>query len=223
MKSMGSTIFKLRTPICPKLALLLVVVLHYYAIASFGSDPDPVQDFCIPTTGIVGCKNSSAATVDDFVFSGIKFPGKFGETGLSAQPVNVNGFPGLNTLGMSFVRADFEVGGINVPHFHPRATEIAFVLEGSIYSGFVDTNNRIYAKVIEKGEVMVFPRGLLHFQMNVGDKPATIFGSFDSQNPGLIRVPNAVFGAGIEGKLLEKAFGLNSKEIAKLKRKFAPH
>ncbi|XWS75328.1 hypothetical protein CRYUN_Cryun01aG0077000 [Craigia yunnanensis] len=70
---------------------------------------------------------------------------------------------------------------------------------------------------------MVFPRGLLHFQMNVGDTPATILRSFDSQNPGLLRIPNAVFGSGIEDKLLEKAFGLNAKEIAKLRRKFAPH
>ena len=181
-----------------KPALLLVIFLHNYAIATLGSDPDPVQDFCIPNTGIAAYKNSSAATVEDFVFSGIKFPGKFSETGLAAKPVNVNIFPGLNTLGMSFVRADFEVGGINVPHFHPRATEIAFVLEGRVYSGFIDTNNRIFAKVIEKGEVMVFPRGLLHFQMNVGDTSATILGSFDSQNPGLLRIPNAVFGSGIE-------------------------
>ncbi|XP_012457884.2 germin-like protein subfamily 3 member 2 [Gossypium raimondii] len=207
---------------CPKLPLLLVLFL-YYAITSLGSDPDPVQDFCIPSTGIAACKNSSAATVEDFVFSGIKFPGKFSETGLAATSVNVNIFPGLNILGMSFVRADFEVGGINMPHFHPRATEIAFVLEGKIYSGFVDTENRIFAKVIEKGEVMVFPKGLLHFQMNVGDMPATILGSFDSQNPGLVRIPNAVFGSGIEEKLLEKAFGLNSKEIAKLRKRFAPH
>ncbi|XP_021296677.1 germin-like protein subfamily 3 member 2 [Herrania umbratica] len=207
-----------------KPALLLAIFLHNYAIiATLASDPDPVQDFCIPQTGIATCRNSSAVTVEDFVFSGIKFPGKFSETGLAAKPVNVNVFPGLNTLGMSFVRADFEVGGINVPHFHPRATEIAFVLQGRVYSGFVDTENRIYAKVIEKGEVMVFPRGLLHFQMNVGDTPATLLGSFDSQNPGLLRIPNAVFGTGIEEKLLEKAFGLSAKEIANLRRKFAPH
>ncbi|WRX12189.1 Cupin 1 - like 6 [Theobroma cacao] len=207
-----------------KPALLLAIFLHNYAIiATLASDPDPVQDFCIPQKGIATCRNSSVVTVEDFVFSGIKLPGKFSETGLAAKPVNVNVFPGLNTLGMSFVRADFEVGGINVPHFHPRATEIAFVLQGRVYSGFVDTENRIYAKVIEKGEVMVFPRGLLHFQMNVGDTPATILGSFDSQNPGLLRIPNAVFGTGIEEKLLEKAFGLSAKEIANLRRKFAPH
>ncbi|WRX12185.1 Cupin 1 - like 5 [Theobroma cacao] len=207
-----------------KPALLLAIFLHNYAIiATLASDPDPVQDFCIPQKGIATCRNSSVVTVEDFVFSGIKLPGKFSETGLAAKPVNVNVFPGLNTLGMSFVRADFEVGGINVPHFHPRATEIAFVLQGRVYSGFVDTENRIYAKVIEKGEVMVFPRGLLHFQMNVGDTPATILGSFDSQNPGLLRISNAVFGTGIEEKLLEKAFGLSAKEIANLRRKFAPH
>ena len=51
-----------------------------------------------------------------------------------------------------------------MPHFHPRATEIAYVLEGRVYSGFVDTNNEVFAAVIEKGEVMVFPRGLVHFR-----------------------------------------------------------
>ncbi|PKI44316.1 hypothetical protein CRG98_035298 [Punica granatum] len=122
---------------------------------------------------------------------------------------------------MSFVRADLEPGGINPPHFHPRATEIVFVLEGKVYSGFVDTQNRVFSRVIEKGEVMVFPRGLLHFQMNVGYERATILGSFDSQNPGLQRIANAVFGSGIEEGLLEKAFGLSPKELAKLRRKFA--
>lgn len=197
-----------------------VFLLHGYVILA--SDPDPVHDFCIPNTHSAThgpCKNSSLATVEDFIFSGIKYPGKFSETGLSSIPVNVNNFPGLNTLGMSLVRADFEVGGVNVPHFHPRATEVAFVLEGKLYSGFVDTQNRVFAKVIEKGEVMVFPRGVVHFQMNVGDKPAAILGSFNSQNPGLMKIPTAVFGCEIKEELLEKAFGLSGKEISKLRKK----
>lgn len=128
-------------------------------------------------------------------------------------------FPGLNTLGMSFVRADFEPGAINVPHYHPRATETAFLLKGTMYSGFVDSQNRVYAKVIEEGEVMVFPKGLLHFQMNVGEGKATILGSFNSQNPGVVRIPAAVFGSGIDEELLEKAFGLNSKDTGKIRKK----
>ncbi|KAE9451257.1 hypothetical protein C3L33_16831, partial [Rhododendron williamsianum] len=169
--------------LCLKASISLGFKSNRLSSGALASDPDPVQDFCIPNTEILHsnfhqCKNASAATVDDFVFSGIKNPGKkLGKSDFLAMPVNA-------------------------------ATETAFVLEGKIYSGFIDSKNRVFAKVIEKGEVMVFPRGLLHFQMNVGDSPATIFGSFDSQNPGLVKIPNAVFGSEIEEELLEKAFGL---------------
>ncbi|CAL5210136.1 unnamed protein product [Lathyrus oleraceus] len=202
-----------------KISILLVLI--FFITSSFCSDPDPVLDFCIAKPQ-ESCKNSSTATIEDFTFSGIKLPGNFKQTGFSSLGVNSNVFPGLNTLGVSFVRADFDVGGVNVPHFHPRATEVAIVMEGKIYSGFVDTKNKIFAKVLEKGEVMVFPRGLVHFQMNVGDVPATIFGSFDSQNPGLMKIPNVVFGSEIKDELLEKAFGFNSKELSKLKKRFSP-
>nr|KYP65580.1 Germin-like protein subfamily 3 member 2 [Cajanus cajan] len=85
-----------------------------------------------------------------------------------------------------------------------------------------DTKNKVFAKVLEKGEVMVFPKGLVHFQMNVGDESATILGNFNSQNSGLMRIPNVVFGFDIKEELLEKAFGLGSKELSKLKKKFSP-
>lgn len=97
------------------------------------------------------------------------------------------------------------------------------MLEGMIYSGFVDSRNRVFAKVLERGEVMVFPRGLLHFQMNVGDSKATILGSFNSQNPGLVKIPSAVFGSDIKEEVLEKVFGLSGKELAKLRKKFSPN
>ncbi|KAJ6317325.1 hypothetical protein OIU76_012962 [Salix suchowensis] len=179
-------------------AVLFAVLLH--GRVTLASDPDPVRDFCIANTDSatnIPCKNSSDATVEDFIFSGIKSRGRFSETGLASIPVNVNSFPGLNTLGVSLVRADFEAGGVNVPHFHPRATEVAYVLEGKIYSGFVDTKNKVFAKVLEK------------------DKPAAILGSFDSENPGLMKIPAAVFGCGIKEELLEKAFGLTAKDISK--------
>ena len=131
-------------------------------------------------------------------------------------------FRGLSTLGMSFARADLKEGGVNVPHFHPRAAEIAYVVKGRVYSGFVNSTNRAFAKVIEAGEVMVYARGLVHFQMNVGESPATIIGSFNSQNPGIQRIPNALFGAGVSDELLEKAFGLTPLGVSSIRRKFLP-
>ncbi|GFQ06052.1 germin-like protein subfamily 3 member 2 [Phtheirospermum japonicum] len=185
------------------------------------SDPDPVHDFCISDT-LSQCKNPKLVTPDDFIFSGIKSPGNFSDLGLSATSVNPTTFPGLNTLGMSFVRADLNPGGINPPHFHPRATETIYVIQGKVYSGFVDSTNRAFAKVIEQGDVMVFPRGLVHFQMNVGKSPATVFGCFNSQNPGTMKIPNVMFGSGIDDELLEKAFGLGLKQISKMRGRFLP-
>lgn len=96
------------------------------------------------------------------------------------------------------------------------------MVKGSVYSGFVDSGNRLFARVIEEGEVMVFPKGLVHFQMNVGDESATIFCSLNSQNPGLQKIPSAIFGSGINEELLEKAFGMSHKQIGTMRRRFDP-
>ncbi|XP_047316187.1 germin-like protein subfamily 3 member 2 [Impatiens glandulifera] len=208
-----------------KMILLLVIFTFSTYNLSLASDPDPVTDYCIPevassSSPLQQCKNSSSVNVEDFVFNGIKDSGSLKKTGFSAYSVNSTVFPSLNTLGMSFVRADFDVGGVNVPHYHPRATEVVYVLEGEVYSGFVDTQNRVLAKVIKKGEVMVFPKGLVHFQMNVGKRQATLLGSFNSQSPGTVRIANAIFGSEIDEGLLKKAFGMDSKEIKKMRKRF---
>ncbi|KAK9696970.1 hypothetical protein RND81_08G007100 [Saponaria officinalis] len=206
-----------------KLMLLFIFALSFpfHILFVSGSDPDPVQDFCVPSSGL-DSECTTHVTVSDFIYSGIKFPGNFShtETGFISSGVNVKTFPGLNTLGMSMVRADFDVGGVNVPHYHPRATEMGYVLEGRFYAGFVDTQGTLFAKVIEKGEVMVFPRGMLHFQMNIADSPATIIGSLDSQNPGLMKIPSSIFGTDIKEELLQKAFHMSSRELRSLKKRF---
>ncbi|XP_010543490.1 PREDICTED: germin-like protein subfamily 3 member 2 [Tarenaya hassleriana] len=212
--------------------LLLLVILSFHVYLTTSSDPDPIQDFCIPKpisshhhrhfSTSPPCKNSSEVTTEDFIFSGLKSAGKFSQTGFATIPVSPLNFPGLNTLGMSFVRADFKVGAINPPHFHPRATEISHVVKGRVYSGFVDSDNRVYARVVEEGEIMVFPKGLVHFQMNVGDFPATVFASLNSQSPGVQKIPAAVFGSGIDEELLVKAFGLSPKQIGTMKKRFEP-
>lgn len=211
---------------------LTILLLASFFVLSL-SDSDPTQDFCIPDPGpapnrikfthlpTYPCKDPSNVTADDFTFSNITNPGLFSpSTGFSGIAVNPTLFPALHTLGMSFARADFDIGGFNPPHYHPRATETALVVSGSIYSGFVDSSGKVYAKVVKKGEVVVFPRGMVHFQMNVGDETATIFGSFNSENPGLIRLPGTLFGSGMKEELLEKAFDLSAKEVERLKRRF---
>lgn len=212
----------------------IIFLIFSFFLCYIQADPDTLQDYCVPDTkrgtlqtsriDMLPCKKPREVTPEDFVFSGVvRCSENFSDTGLAAVAVNPTLFPGLNTLGMSFVRADLNAGGgINPPHYHPRATEIAYVVRGRVYSGFVDSANRVFAKVIEQGEVMVFPRGLVHFQMNVGETTATIFGSFNSQNPGTQKIPATVFGSGINDELLEKAFGLSIEQIGKIRKRFLP-
>ncbi|PIN01271.1 hypothetical protein CDL12_26221 [Handroanthus impetiginosus] len=208
--------------------VLIATLLHHSSGLSNSEEkfqPRTPSRFCIPApkSNPEPCKNPRLVTPDDFIFSGIKSPTRnFSDMGFSSIPVNPTTFPGLNTLGMSFVRADLRSGGINPPHFHPRATETVYVLQGKVYSGFVDSTNRVFAKVIEQGDVMVFPRGLVNFQMNVGKSNATIFCCCNSQNPRMQKIPNVVIGSGINDELLEKAFGLSTGEISKMKRRFLP-
>jgi quercetin dioxygenase-like cupin family protein len=138
--------------------------------------------------------------------------------------VNVDQIPGLNTLGISLARIDFAPYGENPPHIHPRGTEILVVLEGSLYVGFVTSNpeNRLFSKVLNKGNIFVFPIGLIHFQFNVGHTNAIALSGLSSQNVGVITIANAVFGSNppINPDVLSKAFQLDNKIIEYLQKIF---
>jgi quercetin dioxygenase-like cupin family protein len=138
--------------------------------------------------------------------------------------VNVDQILGLNTLGISIVRIDYAPYGQNPPHTHPRATEILVVLEGTLYVGFVTSNpeNCFFSKVLNKGDVFVFPIGLIHFQFNVGKTNAIALASLSSQNPGVITIADAVFGSNppINPDVLAKAFALDQKVVENLQKVF---
>jgi len=210
------------------------IVIFSLAISfAYASDPSPLQDFCVATNDPNGvlfvngrfCKDPKLAKPEDFSFSGLQIPGNTSNlVGSSVTPVNVAQIPGLNTLGISLVRIDYAPNGQNAPHTHPRASEILFVAEGTLYVGFVTSNpdNRLISKVLRKGDVFVFPQGLIHFQMNVGSTNAVAFAGLSSQNPGVITIANAVFGSNppISDDLLTRAFQLDKKTVDRLQAIF---
>ncbi|XP_058103615.1 putative germin-like protein 2-1 [Magnolia sinica] len=211
--------------------LLLTFLAFTFSFAA-ASDPSPLQDFCVAlnnsevlVNGFV-CKDPKEVQADDFFFTGLDKPGNTdNKVGSFVTPVNVAQIPGLNTLGVSLARIDFAPYGLNPPHTHPRATEILTVLEGTLYVGFVTSNteNRFITKTLHKGDVFVFPEGLIHFQFNIGDTNAIAIAGFGSQNPGTITIANAVFGSNppISDDVLAKAFQVDKKIIDYLQSQFA--
>ena len=171
------------------------------------------------------CKDSATVTADNFFFSGLNIPGNTAtnKLGSSVNLVNVDKLPGLKTLGISLARLDFVPYGLNPPHTHPRSTEILVVIEGTLLVGFVTSNpNKLFTKFLNKGDVFVFPIGLIHFQFNIGQTNAIAFAGLSSQNPGLITIANAVFGSNppITVDILAKAFQLDKNVVDYLQKQF---
>ncbi|RVW18882.1 putative germin-like protein 2-1 [Vitis vinifera] len=76
--------------------------------------------------------------------------------------------------------------------------------------------------VLYKGDVFVFPEGLIHFQLNVGKTKAVAIAALSSQNPGVITIANAVFGSkpAISADVLTKAFQVDKKVVDYLQSQF---
>ncbi|KAJ9177420.1 hypothetical protein P3X46_012642 [Hevea brasiliensis] len=213
--------------------LVAFVLLALSSSFAFAFDPSPLQDFCVaindPKDGVFVngkfCRDPMLATANDFSFSGLNIPGNTSnQVGSNVTLLNVDKIPGLNTLGISIARIDFApYGGLNPPHIHPRATEILVVLEGTLYVGFVTSNpNRLITKVLNAGDVFVFPIGLIHFQFNIGNTNAVAIAGLSSQNPGVITIANAVFGSNppINPDVLAKAFQLDKNVVNYLQKQF---
>ncbi|XP_031280839.1 germin-like protein subfamily 1 member 17 [Pistacia vera] len=212
--------------------LLACVFLALASSFASAFDPSPLHDFCVaiddPLHGVFVngkfCKDPKLVKADDFSFS-VKMPGNTNNpVGSNVTAVNVQQIPGLNTLGISAARIDFAPYGQNPPYTHPRATEILVVLEGTLLVGFVTSNpnNTLISKVLNKGDVFVFPIGLIHFQFNIGKTNAIAIAALSSQNPGVITIANAVFGSdpAIDPGFLARPFQLDKYVVKGLQAKF---
>ncbi|XWS42633.1 hypothetical protein CRYUN_Cryun16bG0030600 [Craigia yunnanensis] len=203
--------------------LVVFALLAFACSLASASDASPLQDFCVAINDTKNgvfvngkfCKDPKLAGADDFFYSGLNIPGNTSNlVGSNVTTVNVDQIPGLNTLGISLVRIDYApYGGLIPPHTHPRGTEILVVVEGTLYVGFVtsNTDNRLFTKVLNPGDVFVFPIGLIHFQFNIGKSRAVAFAGLSSQNAGVITIAKAVFGSDppINPDVLTKAFQLD--------------
>jgi quercetin dioxygenase-like cupin family protein len=192
------------------------------------SDPSPINDYC-PTdfnstlvSNFLPCK--PVATVSDFYFTG------FRADAATNNPLGFGfilgfasgSYPGLNTLGLAVAKVNYAKGGVSSPHTHPRASEVITVLKGEVYVGFVDTNGKLFAVTLKESDVFVFPQGLVHFQLNVGEKPAATLAVFNAQNPGVQPMPSSLFGStpAIRSDVLAKAFGISEKEAISIQKGF---
>ncbi|KAG2380016.1 Auxin-binding protein [Vigna angularis] len=94
-----------------------------------------------------------------------------------------------------------------------------FVFSGQITAGFM-TPFHLYMKTLKPGDVMVFPQGQLHFQVNSGKGKATAFLAFSSANPGAQLLDLLLFGNSLPSDVIAQTTFLDVEQVKKLKARF---
>ncbi|XP_021855643.1 auxin-binding protein ABP19a-like [Spinacia oleracea] len=184
-------------------------------------------DFCVGDTTLprgpqgFACKDSANVTTDDFVYTGFR-----GERTTSTNVYRfnvtlafVNQFPALNGLGISMARLDLGVGGVIPVHSH-RTSEVIIVTRGSILAGFIDARNNAYYRRLEVGDVMIFPKSMLHFQVNVGSIPAIAIVSLNGANPAVQFTMNSLFAGNLPANMAEQITLLSNEEVTRMRGLF---
>ncbi|KOM57068.1 auxin-binding protein ABP19a-like [Vigna umbellata] len=202
----------------------MIYIFVVLALLSCTSDA-AVNDFCVADLkgpdGPSGyqCKPPKTVTVDDFVFSGLVAGNTTNTFNAALTSAFVTDFPGVNGLGVSAARLDIAKGGSIPMHTHPGATELLIMVEGQITAGFM-TPFAVYTKTLKPGDVMVFPQGQLHFQVNSGKGKATAFLAFSSANPGAQLLDLLLFGNSLPSDVIAQTTFLDVAQVKKVKGRF---
>ncbi|KAJ7654320.1 RmlC-like cupin domain-containing protein [Mycena rosella] len=109
-----------------------------------------------------------------------------GAKGGSILLATVDDFPILEELGISGGVSFIEPCGLNIPHLHPRASEMLTVIEGILDTGFVQENgfNTVVETQLGQYQATVFPMGSMHYQQNPTCSPAAFVAGLSSEDPG---------------------------------------
>ena len=78
---------------------------------------------------------------------------------------------------------------MNTPHTHPRATEFLFLVNGQMDAGFIEENGaRFVVNTLTQGQGTIFPKGSIHYQLNLGCEPITFVAALNDEDPGVNQV-----------------------------------
>lgn len=115
----------------------------------------------------------------------------------TVKVANLGNVPVLAGEGVSYALVEIDACGLNLPHHHPRAAELGYIIKSetatSVRHAFVEENEgRLIVNDIGEGQVALVPAGLVHFVQNMGCSPATFLAAFGSEDPGVLTTSTQV-------------------------------
>ncbi|KAG9458991.1 hypothetical protein H6P81_003499 [Aristolochia fimbriata] len=186
--------------------------------AIYASDPDLISDFLVPPNATNVDGNFFTYTGFRALAGGDPVPKAFAVTKATKAE-----FPALDGQSVSYAVLAFPPNSINPPHTHPRSGELLLLISGALDVGFVDTAGKLFTQTLQAGDMFVFPKGLVHYQVNCDAvNPAWALSAFGSASAGTVSVPSTLFATGIDDNVLAMSFKTDVATIQKIKAAFAP-
>jgi len=134
---------------------------------------------------------------------------------------NAMTFPAVIGHGISMAIAELGPCGLNLPHIHPRATEINFIAQGQFEAGFFSENGgKLVLNNLTAGQATIFPQGVIHFIQNLNCQPAKFVSAFNHQDPGVSIVANNFFQ--LPSNIVAASLGLYNQSQVQELAKFLP-
>ncbi|CAM6054393.1 unnamed protein product [Sphagnum tenellum] len=107
--------------------------------------------------------------------------------------------------GISYTLFNLEPCGINLPHVHPRATELLYLISGdNLQCAFAEENGgRTIVNSLNEGQ-------------NLGCKPVTFISALNSEDPGVVTISSRAFT--LPSEALQATYALSADKIEIIKK-----
>lgn len=121
--------------------------------------------------------------------------------GGTIQEANQSTFPALAGNGLAIYYLTLQPGAVRIPHWHPDAAEMDYVLSGEARIGLAFPDGEWQRFDLEAGQIAVLPQGWFHYIANVGEDVLQMLVIFNNSAPndigisvGFQAVPKEVLG-----------------------------
>ncbi|KAH7459841.1 hypothetical protein FOMA001_g19812 [Fusarium oxysporum f. sp. matthiolae] len=140
----------------------------------------------------------------------------------SIVPANRRSFPALVSTGSGMAVGRIGPCGLNLPHVHPRSSELQIVTQGRLMTETVLENGRLVRNELGPYQMTPFYQGLLHAQFNPDCTDAMFVSSFPSEDFGTISVVDST--GLFSDSVIEATFGqsVTRENIDNLRQRLSP-
>lgn len=139
--------------------------------------------------------------ISSFTFDLAGCPPQVVAKGGTIQEANQNTFPELAGNGLSIYLLTLQPGAVRIPHWHPDASELDYVLEGKAQIGLAFPNEEWQRFKLEAGQIAILPQGWFHYIQNIGEDVLRMLVIFNNPSPndigisiGFQAIPKEVLG-----------------------------